>query len=281
MNWGSKEWLEDQLTPSDKDGDKWGHKWRGSQKLRHANIIKIIKNCIDSSVKKNILDIGCSHGDFTKLLVKSFKNAKVYGTDISDVAINEASKNIPSGFFEVSSLPEIPFENRKFDMILSLEVLYYLSNKDREKSLKNICDRLDNDGYYIFSAVINKGEQYFSERSAKELIEKYFTIEDCYFAHAKLYNIIEKPLNKIVKINTRLQKNTENKNIFSGKKQKVWSFIVKIKLDLFIKTIIKIVSFFARKIISSAKVASICENISKKMFTNQSKSSIIIIARKN
>lgn len=281
MDWGSKEWLETQLSPTSELGDQWGHKWRGGQKLRHTNILNILKKYLTPSQKFTILDIGCSHGDFTKLIDQNFTHSQIYGTDISQIPLDFAQRTIPQGRFEVASLPDIGHGHIKFDMILSLEVLYYLSSSDREMSLKNINDRLDHNGHYIFSAVINKGEQYFSENSAKELIQKYFTIEDCYFAHARLYSIIEKPLNKIVKINLKLQQNIGDKNTFTGKKQKVWNFIVKIKLDYPVKYFIQAMSFFAKKLISSVTFAAFCEKISQKLFKNWSKSSIIIVARKS
>lgn len=281
MKWGSKEWLENQLTPNnDDDGDKWGHKWRASQKLRHKSIIKIIKQRIDAQVIKNVLDIGCSHGDFTKLLIEEFVNSEVYGTDISEIAIVEAKNNIPSSNFEVSSLPKIPFKDKKFDMILSLEVLYYLSDNDREKSLKNMYDRIEHNGYYVFSAVINKGEKYFSEQSAKSLLEKYFKIEECCFLNTKLYGIIEKPLNKIVQINSKINNSQLTTKVFVGRKQKIWEFLVKVKFDLVLKPTLYALSIVARKIISNITFALVCEKISKIFFNHWSKTSIVIIARK-
>ena len=65
--YGSIEWIEKQFNLC--DDDPWGHNWRGIEQFRYNVIIKIIKKNVINDLKSNnkfeILDIGCTTGDFT------------------------------------------------------------------------------------------------------------------------------------------------------------------------------------------------------------------------
>ena len=191
MAWGTKSWFENQFDNTDAKGDRWGHRWRGSQKFRYDLYIKILKSILPTKEKITILDIGCALGDFTKRVWQLDPKNKIFGIDISENAIARVSKEYPGMKFKVGSLPVLPFDAGTFDLILCLEVLYYLSPEDRIESLKTIKKALKTDGHLFFSGVLDGGVRYFAEDEIIELISKYFNIEQIEYNYARIYTTIE------------------------------------------------------------------------------------------
>ncbi len=80
------------------------------------------------------LDFGCGRGIFTEVLKRALPDWEVSGTDISQVALDNASAKFPDcHFLHISALHA---EERKFDLIFSHHVLEHVS--DLEKSIHEI-----------------------------------------------------------------------------------------------------------------------------------------------
>jgi len=188
--WGAKEWFE-YMFDYYEDCDRWGHRWRGSQKFRYDLYIKILEKNLPKNEKIKILDIGCALGDFTRRVWQLNPKNEIFGIDISKNAITRVSKMYPDMEFAVAALPNLPFKENSFDLILCLEVLYYLSPDDRIRSLENIKKTLKSDGYLLFSGVLNGGVRYFAEDEIIELISKYFEIKYIEYNYARIYTAIE------------------------------------------------------------------------------------------
>jgi len=99
---------------------------------------------------KTLLDIGCGTGKHLKF----FKELGylVSGIDLSPDMINEAKKNLSQkdGLFCCSSTD---FNlNLKYDVIISLfhVINYITTNKNLQKTFKNISEHLSNGGVFIF-----------------------------------------------------------------------------------------------------------------------------------
>ena len=194
--WGTKDWFESQFDSSELDslGDKWGHRWRGSQKLRHRLSLKLIKGIVEKGKNLAILDIGCALGDFTAKVYQLNPRNRVYGVDISQRAVDYVSKKHQWLQAKVGALPNIPFTNDSFDLVIALEVLYYLNDEDRERAVKDIRRVLRDGGYLLLSGVLDGGRRYFSEKEIIQLLSKYFSLEIVQFNYAKTYTYLEIPL---------------------------------------------------------------------------------------
>jgi len=142
----------------------------------------------------NVLDIGCSLGDFTKRVAQLDQKNKIYGTDISNNAIEYVSKKYPNIVFEVAGLPHIPFENKFFDLVLCLEVLNYLDKNNRVLSIENIKNILKPGGYLFFSGVLDDGQRYFKEKEILDLISLYFEVTKVDYNYSRIYTSIERNL---------------------------------------------------------------------------------------
>ena len=92
---------------------------------------------------KTVLDAGCAMG----YLVTAFRDRGVeaYGIDISEYAVSMAREDIKPYCF-VGSLTERLPQNmpRRYDLVVSIEVLEHLYAEDGKVAIKNICNLSDN-----------------------------------------------------------------------------------------------------------------------------------------
>ncbi|MCP4265269.1 MAG: methyltransferase domain-containing protein [Candidatus Brocadiaceae bacterium] len=188
LQYGSKEWAESLFRNS--ENDPWGHDWRASQKVRHQSALDLIKKHVSTGKIKNILDIGCALGSFTKILKEYFSNGDILGVDIADEAILKCRKKFDNISFESSSLPELELSRRGFDLVSALEVIYYVEEDMIEKSLQRIHDMLVKGGYVLISTYLNK-PPFVTSDNFKNSLSKYFTIVDESIRYHGLYSQCE------------------------------------------------------------------------------------------
>ena len=103
---------------------------------------------VDKIVEKKpdgkMLDIGCALGSFLSFFPESFEK---HGSDISEFAINECTKNFPKSKFAESDISaECPFKE-KFDLITAFDVLEHTLNL--RSALQNISSMLNDDGLIV------------------------------------------------------------------------------------------------------------------------------------
>lgn len=116
----------------------WDHWWRDD------NVCQMLSKF---APPKQLLDIGCGNGHTLELIKIYFPDAKLYGIDVSDAAIELAKRRVPDGTFYCGQfeLVELP---QKYDRIISLGVMEHLY--DTHEALMLVKDYLTDDGiFYI------------------------------------------------------------------------------------------------------------------------------------
>ncbi len=121
---------------------------------KYANIQKILaekmSKLLPSRPIKNILDIGCGTGIFTKVLRDKYKTSHITAVDISPEMIEIAKKKMDKDVnFEVVDAEEIDDNNKQFDLIASNATLQWFRNLD--KTLSKYKKMLAKDGIVMFS----------------------------------------------------------------------------------------------------------------------------------
>jgi len=98
----------------------------------------IARRIKDEVQPASVLDAGCAMG----FLVESLRveGVEAYGVDISEYAIQKAHESIQP-YVAVGSITQ-PFA-RKYDLIVSIEVLEHLSKADAEAAIANLCQHTD------------------------------------------------------------------------------------------------------------------------------------------
>lgn len=79
--------------------------------------------------KPKILEIGMGQGRFLKKIIEFRPDAKLFGIDISEMAI-ESAKNEPlfKGTFLVGNAENLPFSKTSFDVVVIMDVLEHVNN---------------------------------------------------------------------------------------------------------------------------------------------------------
>jgi 2-polyprenyl-3-methyl-5-hydroxy-6-metoxy-1,4-benzoquinol methylase len=115
----------------------------------HQNIILVahsIRRLVPDSGFLNVLDIGCGNGALAREFLHD--RIKYTGTDISQIALEEARKNFPNGTFFQASMDEPLPINEKFDVLIYCEVLLY---GDYEHIIELHKSLLKPEGYIVIS----------------------------------------------------------------------------------------------------------------------------------
>lgn len=157
-------------------------------RVNYGNIksnIKFIEKTELLDEKKEILEVGSGLGNMMKILTK--KGHKVKGIDIDKNKVKEAKSihgNIP---IKKASGEKIPFENEKFDIVMSFDVFEHIQSSD--KHLREVRRVLKDGGHYllqtpnkytniIFEIIRQKSmtrwkKYHCSLHSYKEIVERF------------------------------------------------------------------------------------------------------------
>ncbi len=116
-------------------------------------VMDTIKNiALHRGTKLSTLDIGCSSGRYCFALSKLGFNT--IGIDISKKAIDFANKKkkqfkLQNLNFKVGEATNLKFKKNSFDLIICIEVLHHLSNKELKKTFQEIHKVLKPNGILI------------------------------------------------------------------------------------------------------------------------------------
>lgn len=167
------------------DGDRkvgyGGYKYDG----RWRKVAEDIARHYKLKAGDKVLDVGCGKGfllyDFTQVV----PGIKIQGIDISGYAIGHAKEEVKSSI-QVCNANSLPFEDKSFDLIISINTLHNLYCYDLEKALKEI-ERVGKKNKYIVV------ESYRNEQEKVNLLYWQFTCEgfntpdewDWWFKHCR------------------------------------------------------------------------------------------------
>jgi len=268
-------------------GDRWGHKWRGSQKFRLDLLFKRAKRyLIDQTT---FLDCGCGQPLLINKVKKYNRRINCFGCDISHNIIKWNKYNNRQAVFKLTGLPELDYKDNSFDIISCADVIYYLSKKDQEKSLLNISKKLKDQGIILLSGAVNQGEKYLDEKSIINLMEEHFIIKNVYFDYGMIYNLIEKFPLQFINIERRLK----DILFYTNKNFLLWSSNRNIILVSIISTIkrfsifkkgllfiISFISFLLRQLLKPKFIPVLCHKFSKLLKLKTLRTRVTIIGIK-
>lgn len=99
---------------------------------------------------KNVLDVGCADGTFTKVISKKTGSENLVGIDVLKSSINYAKKIFAKNqkmSFKVADAHNLPFKESEFDAVFCLEALEHVI--DPLRVLQEIYRVLKSDGYAV------------------------------------------------------------------------------------------------------------------------------------
>lgn len=152
MELGSREWNDELFlkhpTPYTGISGKIEYK-------RAKRIHRLIKKFGKKNPRNTIIEIGCEQGNLLKFLSKKLPKTKLYGTDISGVALERAAQGLPKDvvLMENDITQEIP-KIKDHDVLICSEVLEHIP--EYEKAIANIANLANEDTLVIITVPLEK-----------------------------------------------------------------------------------------------------------------------------
>jgi len=109
-----------------------------------------------------ILDVGCGKGFLLYEFTQIVPGIEVVGLDVSEYAIDNSKEEIRP-FLQVGNAARLPYQDKTFDLVYSLNVLHNLYNFELWSAIKEI-ERVGRGGKYIVV------ETYRNEREKANLL---------------------------------------------------------------------------------------------------------------
>ena len=122
--------------------EKYYQNYNGDNYGRNEKWFSFFGNIADNIVEKiqpkTVLDIGCAYG----LLVESLRDrgCEAFGIDVSDYALSRARNDIVK-YLSVDTI--LRPMSRKFDLIVTIEVIEHIKEEDCETAVQNMCAAAD------------------------------------------------------------------------------------------------------------------------------------------
>jgi SAM-dependent methyltransferase len=110
-------------------------------------------NFYNITENSKILDIGSGKGFMMYDFIKRIPNLFIRGLDLSEYAILNSKDEIKN-YQILGNAKELPFENKSFDLAISIVTLHNLNKKDCAKSLREI-SRVSKKNYITLDAYSN------------------------------------------------------------------------------------------------------------------------------
>lgn len=137
---------------------QWGYDyWDGDRRINYGGyrympgrwekVAKMMADHYGIKPGDKILDVGCGKGfllyDFTLVV----PGVEVYGIDLSTYAIDNAKEEIKDRL-QVGNARELPFPDKHFDFVYSINTLHNLHNYELDKALREM-ERVGKKNKYV------------------------------------------------------------------------------------------------------------------------------------
>jgi sporadic carbohydrate cluster protein (TIGR04323 family) len=142
------------------DGDrKYGYGGYKYIKGYHSVLAKKIIKDYSLNEKSKILDIGCGKGYLLYEIKRILKQVKIYGLDNSIYAKNNSKKEIKKYIKVYDINNKLNFENKFFDLVISINTLHNLKLRSLHQALSEI-ERIGKSKFICVESYRNEKEQF-------------------------------------------------------------------------------------------------------------------------
>jgi len=127
---------------------KWGYDyWDGDRRINYGGYRylpgrweKVARAMVEHYGIKpgdKVLDVGCGKGFLLYNFTLVVPGLEVYGIDVSEYAIEHAKEEVKDRL-RVGNATSLPYPDKHFDLVYSINTLHTLHNYDLDKSLREI-----------------------------------------------------------------------------------------------------------------------------------------------
>jgi protein-L-isoaspartate(D-aspartate) O-methyltransferase len=158
------------------DGDRkvgyGGYRYDG----RWQTVAQALATQYDLKAGDRVLDVGCGKAFLLYDLTQVVPGLEVRGLDVSRYAIERAKPEVQT-WLDVGTAAELPYEDRSFDLVISINTLHNLYCYDLDKALREI-ERVSRRHKYVVV------ESYRDETEKANLLYWQLTCE-CFYTPAE------------------------------------------------------------------------------------------------
>jgi ubiquinone/menaquinone biosynthesis C-methylase UbiE len=104
--------------------------------------------------KSSILDIGCGKAFLLYEILLLLPNIKIRGFDVSSYAIQNAKKELKKKLFKYDVKKKLPFKNKEFDLVISINTFHNLHIYDLKNALREM-ERVGRKKYLVIEGYRN------------------------------------------------------------------------------------------------------------------------------
>ena len=120
-------------------------------------VIPDFKEFYDLNSSSEILDVGCGKGFMVNDFCQIVPGIKIKGIDISDYAIENCHENVKE-MLQVANSNDLPFKDKSFDLVISINTIHNLDINGCIKSIKEI-QRVSRKNCFITVDAYNTNEE--------------------------------------------------------------------------------------------------------------------------
>lgn len=130
------------------------------QRLLIRNFYRSLTAVIEPLKPKTVLDVGCGEGFSLQKLSEKHIGQKLEGVDYSEEAIALGKKLFPHLSLRRGTIYHLPYKDRSFELVLSIEVLEHLKHPQKGlNELKRVAQRyiilsVPNEPFFMISNVL-------------------------------------------------------------------------------------------------------------------------------
>jgi SAM-dependent methyltransferase len=120
-------------------------------------VIPTFKDYFSLSSNSSLLDIGCAKGFMLYDISKNIPGISISGIDVSEYAITNSIKDIQSNL-QVADARNLPFDDKSFDVVISINTIHNLEIEDLTLALSEI-ERVSRGKSFITVDAYNSSEE--------------------------------------------------------------------------------------------------------------------------
>jgi ubiquinone/menaquinone biosynthesis C-methylase UbiE len=121
-------------------------------------VIPDLESHFGSLSGKSVLDVGCAKGFMLYDLVRLVPDIEVAGIDVSTYAIENSLREVKP-FLQVADAKDLPFNDRSFDVVISINTIHNLDLDDCKQALREISRVSRGKSFVTVDAFSNEEEQ--------------------------------------------------------------------------------------------------------------------------